>query len=852
MTARNARTALALLLLAAIAYSGGRADGAATRYQGLSLGQALQHLQGQGLKVIYSSQLVQSEMRVGAEPTATRPREILDELLAPHGLTSREGPGGVVLVVRALSRGAIRGVVRDVEGGQPLAGVRILVRETGSTVLTDGSGRFETAPLAPGQFGIEAALPHYLTQHLDTVPVAPGRATEVRFLMSSSNVAAEAIVVTANDPGSRRGSPDAAEHLTQDDINMIPKVENDPLRALGPIASVAGDEESARVRFRGATPEDTLIVLDGLELYEPFHLNERKGIFSVIDSTTVAGMDVFSGGFPAEYGGRMGGVIDLDSTLPAGGSAPTLGLGTEGLRLAGEGGFGDGGQWLASARQGHPAPLLEAMGADPSYDPRYWDVFGKARWEFGGGETILTVDVLSAFDELEGRRDSAVVTEEEPGALRSRSGGTYAWLNFEQFWSPRLYAKTQVSVARLGRNRLGSSPEVASVRDDRSTSILGLKQDWVLEDGRHVFKWGVDLKKLRAEYDYSLVPSDTGEPLAGATSTATVEARQTMVEPTGRDFAAYFADTVRLSDALTVELGLRWSTQSYAPAADATLDPRFNFAYKIGSRSALRGAWGYFHQPQRINELQVEDGVNEFFPAQRAEHRLLSFEHTLGAGVELRLNAYENRLSDLKPRYENLFDPFGSFPEAKGDRVLIDADRAQAKGIELSVRGPERRNTSWWGSYTLSSTQDEVEGELVPRSWDQRNALNWGVRYRLGRQWDLELTGTHHSGRPTTPVTAEARTQSDGTVEIVPLLGPRNSTRLPAFHRLDLRAERSFAIRGTELQVFAGVANLLDRRNVCCVRSFDFDLESDGSVTVDRQDRPGLSRLFSAGLVWRF
>ena len=130
--------------------------------------------------------------------------------------------------------------------------------------------------------------------------------------------------------------------------------------------------------------------------------------------------------------------------------------------------------------------------------------------------------------------------------------------------------------------------------------------------------------------------------------------------------------------------------------------------------------------------------------------------------------------------------------------------------------------------------------------------MNLGLTFRPDAQWDFTIAGTVHSGRPTTPTTAETHTLPDGSLEIVPVTGPRNSLRLPAYHRLDFGIGRSLRVRGTTLRASLNVTNVLDRENICCVDGFDFAALPDGSVEVQRRARHGLPRLITFGLSWTF
>ena len=112
---------------------------------------------------------------------------------------------------------------------------------------------------------------------------------------------------------------------------------------------------------------------------------------------------------------------------------------------------------------------------------------------------------------------------------------------------------------------------------------------------------------------------------------------------------------------------------------------RVSVRHELGERTALRWSLGRYFQPQGVHELQVEDGVTAFYPAQRADHAIVGVEHRLGERYLLRAEAYRKSLDRLRPRYENVFDPLAILPELEPDRTRVAADEAGARGVELSV-----------------------------------------------------------------------------------------------------------------------------------------------------------------------
>ena len=146
------------------------------------------------------------------------------------------------------------------------------------------------------------------------------------------------------------------------------------------------------------------------------------------------------------------------------------------------------------------------------------------------------------------------------------------------------------------------------------------------------------------------------------------------------------------------ELGVRWDKQTYLDLDDdSQLSPRFNVSYRFSDRTTLRAAWGRFHQPQGIQDLQVQDGVTEFFPAQQAEHRILGVGHMFPGDIELRADVYEKRYSDLRPRYENVLDIYEFAAESNFDRVRIRARERPGPGRRAHASAAARARDSTGG-----------------------------------------------------------------------------------------------------------------------------------------------------------
>ncbi len=390
------------------------------------------------------------------------------------------------------------------------------------------------------------------------------------------------------------------------------------------------------------------------------------------------------------------------------------------------------------------------------------------------------------------------------------------------------------------RGGISEVDDALIVDDDRVVDFVGIKHDsiWKISDAQMI-KTGVDLRSLDARYRY--LTEIQGDP-ASRMSIA--------LDPDGTSWAVYAAHRVRVSPELATELGARWDRQTYTD--DNQLSPRFNAVWRPDERTELRFAAGRFTQSQRIHELHVEDGETEFSSAEAAEQAELSFRRALGRGLQLRLDAYYKKLSQLRPRYESLYEPIELFPETKDDRIGFRPDKARLRGVEILLREEASRPLFWWVHYTLSSAEDVIDGRSVPRSWDQTHAGRFLVGYRRDERWSVALSGSIHTGWPTTPVLPEVVTLPDGSTEIEPVPGPRNTDRFSTYGRFDFKARRSFDLSRGRLWLTLEVVNLTDRDNPCCLDDVFFSQRPDGTIDVRRLDDSWLGIAPSFSLLWEF
>jgi len=761
---------------------------------------------------------------------------------------TRAFPGAALLcwAAAALAAGppytgrSVEEVLRELGAG----GLRLIY----SSETVPGSLRVLREPVGTTPAGV---LEEILAQHglvarrvgVDTFAISRGNgkpAAEPPAETPGSTPSLEEIVIAASRFSLSADVADAHTFLTQSEIEGLPRLAEDSLKAVHRLPGAASNGLSGLANMRGGEANETLVVFDGLPLYEPFHLRLLLSPASMLDPRVLAGLDVHAGGFTAEFGDRMSAVIEARSLRPEQDAYYELGLSLfYANALASHRFAGDRGQWLVAARRSNldeVADLVDSEIGEPSYAD------GFARLDYAWSESTRgSLHLLLASDRVEARNT------EETEFAEAEYRNSYAWGTIEHDFSASTGARAVVSLTDISSSRaglvLGPGSRTGTVDDDRHYDVYGLKLDGHHLSGRWLHGFGLEYRSQSAEYDYdSRVRLEPGDPFPG--SPGLEIDRSLSPEPSGSHVAAYFTSRLRVSDRLAAEFGLRWDEQSYGRDSDDQWGPRLNVVYQAGDATRLRASWGRYQQFQGINELQVEDGVTEFYPAQKADHAIVSLEQELASGFALRVEGYRKDYRRLKPRYESLFDPLSLVPDLRWDRIRIAPDSARAEGLEVLLTRKSADPWNGWLSYAWSRVLDREDGSETPRGWDQTHSVGGGITWSSS-PWQATLALAYHTGWPTTPVRLEPGDPTPGVA-----LGPRNATRYPDYASVDARVGREFDLRRGHLSVFAEVTNLLDRRNPCCTE-FQFERD-DGAVAIEREYRHWLPLVPSVGALWKF
>jgi len=645
------------------------------------------------------------------------------------------------------------------------------------------------------------------------VPAVPPVAAEIEVTAPAESMHGEPVAAAVLDPVAPEGD--------------LPHVGGDVFRAVGLLPGAATSESSAQLSVRGGRRDDVMVVLDGLELLAPYHLQEFDGALGIVPALSLEHVELIADPVPVEYGDRLGGVVDMRTRTPQTPLHLSLGVGSLFAEASASGAFArDRGRWLAAARAGNYRLALEAGGRHE--DPRYWDVFGKTDYALRPGQD-LQLRLLLASDDFE--VDPVNVGG---GSYRSRWENSYLWASHVGALGAQGLAESVAWIGLLERKRFAERAQQGTTRfdldDDRNSVFAGGKTTWrwAPPAARWSLDGGAEWRQIDSAIDYRADRVDLAPELPGTTPAEghTLFSHDFEFE----QLAAFASGRLRVGRGLTLEGGLRWDHTGLTDEAHTS--PRLHVAWSPDGASVVRAGWGWYYQSQRPYEVQVEDGQTSVSPSERATQSLLSYERRLAGGASWRAGAYERREGSPRARFESLFDTSVIYPELSPGRVRLDPDFARARGVELLFRAAPRPRLDWSAAYTRAAVEDRIDGRWVPRATDETHALELLAHVQLPHHFTLSAVWLYHTGWPTTEVSGRVGRDELGNVRVEPVLGPIRGDRLPEYHRLDLRLGRGWDVRGGRLSAFLDLQNVYGRHNVRGYEAFRFGLDDRGEPEV--------------------
>ncbi len=617
--------------------------------------------------------------------------------------------------------------------------------------------------------------------------------------------------------------------ISKQEIERFPLVDNDVMRAGHVFPGVTSSDYSARFSVRGGEKGDISVRLDGMELYNPYHLQDFGGAVSLIGLDLVQNTQLLMGGFPAEYGEKMSGVFDITTRTPNREQfSANFGIDLINATATLEGPLTEKGNWLLSARRGYIDLILALIDIDEDYNPQYADVYGKFTYQLTPSDT-LTLNGLYGWDK------NRIRLEDADNNLDSLYNNSTVWTKWRHTFADSHWTDVFVFGGISNQDRTSGQADT----DDRNFKFFGAKTELtanLFDD--HTVRTGATWRWLTAQYQYNVQERQAG-----------IEVYKPIladVDDSGSEFSAFLQDEWQLHSKLALNIGGRYVYQQYREEGIQRYEigPRIALAVKPTNNLILRGAWGIYHQPVSLMGVPVEDGMETVGRAENAVHYVIGAEYTPTDNFLVRVEGYYNTFNNLVGRLRE----FG-----RQNQIFIPPQSGDARGLDVFMTHAISNRLSWTLGYAYGIAEEIAGDETIFRQYDRRHAFAVSSSYQFAPTWHLYISWRFHTGEPRTPLIHTEVLQTDGSILCDRQFGATHSERMPAYHSLDFRITKRSPYRKWELSWYFQILNLYNQRNLDQYAFSEIrDEETNAIIDCVVDGEPQLPILPTLGVTIRF
>lgn len=689
--------------------------------------------------------------------------------------------------------GEIYGTVYQQTLNLPIESAQVRVVETGQRVRTDENGEFQFRNLPLGKYTLAANASGYIAATDVTAAVTPTEITRVEIYLEPVVVSLDEVEVTTDRPLQSPGR----QSLGGAEIQRVPGTAGDALRALQslPAVGVANDFSGA-LYIRGGSDEDNLYYFDRVPIGYPYHFG---GIVSSLSSEVIERIDVYAGGYGAEFGVDSQAVIDIYSRdNNAGGMSAKFNLNllySEGLM---EGKIGDRGFWYAAGRRSYIDLFLRSLSFESGQItafPRFWDYQVKGGYDLSEKHQ-LSLNIFASGDRFALKLDGEDVDEDLRGDTSFYSGFEGAGIHLRSLFTDRL-----TSYLSLTRSDFAFDINIGadlSLKIDAPQYVLREDVTYRLTP-KHQIETGLilGLEPGRATGRF-IRPPDEGE----VDYDPRFIDRLTFDESAlGKRLEIYLQDRYRVLPFLSVVLGLRTDYLSFVDGL--SIQPRGSLLFEISAGSQVQLSYGNYQQRPTPPRLTQSVGNPELSNS-GASHYVLEYTREISSETEIKVAGY----------YKNLVDLATKDDEAR----YLNQGVGFAQGTEVFLRHQTGDRFLSWGSYAygLSKRRDRPGEPYRFYDFDQTHVATLAATYSPTPTWEIGAKWQYRTGNPYTPVLGADLTSDprNGESIYVPIYAETNSARFPAYHRLDVKISKAFRFDNWQMRVFLELLNAYNRKNL--------------------------------------
>jgi hypothetical protein len=726
------------------------------------------------------------------------------------------------------------GFVRDAETGEVLISAYVYDAASGRSAQTNAYG-FYSIPLSGDSARLQASYPTYAPALRTVRPGANSAKSD--FALRSLDVELGEVEVTASRPIQEEVQMSTVS-LSMKSVKNLPVLlgETDILKIIQLMPGVqSGTEGTSGFYVRGGGPDQNLMLIDGVPVYNVNHL---FGFFSVFNSDAINSVDLIKGGFPANYGGRLSSVLDV--RMKEGNRKQWKATGAVGLissRLTVEGPlWKDRTSVLLSARRTYLDVLAQPLVAAQSPGARggyyFYDLNGKINHQINRNHQIY-LSYYQGLDEAYARTsenyefNGTRFTNTMDNSLNW--GNQIATARWSWVMSPRLFSNATLTYSRYrfvtdikgeDREETTGSTSVNRYAIAYLSSIKdrGAKWDFEYKYAPNVtFKWGASVTQHEFEPGVSSFSWNDGG--------VGIDTSFGSLKQSALDNVVYGLADVSVNDRLRVNVGFHGNQFQVGSKTYLSVQPRFSARYLISEKSSFK--WSYVQMAQFMHLLANQTiglPTDLWVPAtekvrpQESWQTAAGYAYNLGKGWELSLEAYYKDMRNLI-EYKEGSSFFLGFSDWQ-DKVTTG--RGWAYGTEFLLEKKTGATTGWIGYTWAKTTRQFAElnfGNPFPYTYDRRHDMSIVLNHAFNERISLGAVFVYGTGRAVTLATRKIFSRPeyafDGTwLQTVESIEGRNGFREPAYHRADVSLTIKSPTRWGEGAWQLGVYNAYNRINI--------------------------------------
>lgn len=683
----------------------------------------------------------------------------------------------------------LSGHIRDAASGEALIGASVFAQGTDAGAITNLYG-FYSLTLPAGVYKFEFSYLGYDTRVIN-VELNSNMREDVEISETSTSLS-EVVVKAEKEDRNVESVSMSREKMSIEKIKTIPVVlgEVDIIKALQLLPGVQTvGEGQGGFYVRGGGGDQNLLLLDEAPVYNSSHL---LGFFSVFNADAIKDVQLYKGGTPASYGGRLSSVLDIrmkdGNKKKFSGSG---GIGTIASRLTLEAPINNGrGSFIVSGRRTYADVFLVFASDTAIQDNKlfFYDLNLKANYQLGEKDRLF----ISGYFGKDVLEDS--------GARINWGNGT-GTVRWNHIFNDRLFSNFTLIYSDYNYF-LGDEAEVEGFKWDSNIEDVSAKLD---------FNYYLNPKNS-LKFGYQGIRHKINPGFARGSGDQSIFNSLNLPTQTSLEHALYLENEHQISSRLSASYGLRASlfqnigeatTYSYDEnfeLADSTfhgngsyknyfnLEPRVGVRFKLDDKKSIKASYQRMAQYLHLASNGLASSpLDIWFSSSPNVKPQLADQVALGYFQNIQNNMFETSVEVYYKKMQNSID-FKDHAELLLNRFLegdLRFGESRSYGAEFLIKKTKGDLTGWLG-YTWSKAERQIpeinNGQWYPTNWDKRHDITLVLNYQLTKRIGLSANWVYGTGAPTTYPTG--RFTFNG--EVIPVYSDRNAARMPDYHRMDV------------------------------------------------------------------